>query len=151
MRPTVGLNRCSLLIRRQRACRSRLVFSCGVLSDGWPGLEYYRQSAPYPPGVLLGREFRVPPSSRFNYPKTFLCRPYHHLLSDNCGSLLDEQVETFEDGFVVSDYAKMFEKKKPLNGNAGMWEWGATKLFGKAYPQVLGLICLIGRKGALLS
>ncbi|CAM9266582.1 unnamed protein product [Laminaria digitata] len=47
----------------------------------------------------------------------------------------DVLVETFEDGFVVSDYVKIFEKKKPLNGNAGMWEWGVTKLFGKTYPK----------------
>lgn len=52
----------------------------------------------------------------------------------------DEQVETFEDGFVVSDYVKSFEKKKPLNGNAGMWDWGVTKIFGKAYPQVTCVI-----------
>lgn len=63
----------------------------------------------------------------------------------------DEQVETFEDGFVVSDYAKMFEKKRPLNGNTGMWDWGMTKLFGSTHPQVTRLICHAGQEDAPLS
>lgn len=52
----------------------------------------------------------------------------------------DRQVETFEDGCVVSDYAQMFAKEKPLNGNAGMWEWGVNKILGKTYAKVTVLI-----------
>eukprot|EP00752_Nemacystus_decipiens_P002274 g2155.t1 len=46
----------------------------------------------------------------------------------------DVLVETFEEGVVVSEYAKLFSNK-PRNGNPGMWEWGAAKFFGRRPPQ----------------
>lgn len=43
------------------------------------------------------------------------------------------QVETFEEGFVVSDYAKLFADKanRKLNGNPGIWEWAQLKMLGR--------------------
>lgn len=45
------------------------------------------------------------------------------------------QVETFEEGLVVSDYAKMFVKKEPKL-HPGIWEWGVTKFWTNRYQQV---------------
>eukprot|EP00903_Cladosiphon_okamuranus_P010218 g9677.t1 len=50
----------------------------------------------------------------------------------------DVLVETFEEGVVVSEYAKLFSNK-PRNGNPGMWEWGAAKFFGRRRPPQDGL------------
>eukprot|EP00904_Undaria_pinnatifida_P013619 jgi/Undpi1/9388/HiC_scaffold_27.g11846.m2 len=58
----------------------------------------------------------------------------------------DVLVETFEDGCVVSDYAQMFAKEKPLNGNAGMWEWGVNKILGKTYAKPLEVAEKAGAK-----
>ena len=55
-------------------------------------------------------------------------------------------METFEEGFVVSEYVKLFSKKRVgrLNGNPGMWEWGALKLLGRRSPQVIYLFVFLG-------
>ncbi|CAM9824375.1 unnamed protein product [Pylaiella littoralis] len=50
----------------------------------------------------------------------------------------DVLVETFEEGVVVAEYAKLFGKK-PLDGEPGMWEWGCSKLLGgRRRPQQQG-------------
>ncbi|CAM9380778.1 unnamed protein product, partial [Sphacelaria rigidula] len=46
----------------------------------------------------------------------------------------DVLVETFEDGRVVSDYAKLFDAK--LNGNPGVWEWVQLKMLGRVPQKV---------------
>lgn len=43
-------------------------------------------------------------------------------------------METFEDGRVVSDYAKLFDAK--LNGNPGVWEWVQLKMLGRVPQKV---------------
>lgn len=40
------------------------------------------------------------------------------------------QVETFEDGIVVAEYAKLFAKN-PRDESVGSWERGLTKLLGR--------------------